>query len=83
LGLLEEIEACVNDYVVFVAENTGDLACDPLLEEVNVHFGRVDFLIEFGWELGRFEALLINAHSHGCGAPERYELVSVVTLEVV
>ena len=72
LGLFDEIVTGLDHNVVFVAENGGDLVRDPFLDQVNVDLLDVDFLVKFGWELGRLEALLVDAHSHvsvccGCG----------------
>jgi hypothetical protein len=64
LILLDEIVACFNYDVVFVAENCRDLVRDPFLHQVNVDLFNVDLLIELRWKFSRLEALLINAKRH-------------------
>jgi len=64
LVLLNQVVACLDHYVVFVAEDGGDLVRDPLLHQVNVDLFNVDLLIELRWEFGRPEALLVDAHRH-------------------
>lgn len=76
--LLNEIVACLNYDVVFIAEDGGDFVRDPFLHQVNVDLFNVDFLIELRWELSRLEALLVDAERHdqeptelsGCTRPK-------------
>lgn len=65
--LLNEIVACLDYNVVFVAEDGGDLVRDPFLHQVNVDLFNVDFRIELRWELSRLEALLVDAERHDQG----------------
>lgn len=62
--MLNQIVACFDYDVVFVAEDGGDLVRDPLLHQVNVDLLNVDFLIELRWEFSRLKALLIDAEGH-------------------
>jgi hypothetical protein len=64
LILLDKIEACFDYDVVFVAENRGDLVCNPFLHQVNVDLFNVHFLVELRWKLSRLEALLVYAKRH-------------------
>lgn len=65
--LLEEVVACLDYNVVFVAEDGGDLVRDPLLHQVNVDLFNVDLLIELRWKLSRLETLLVDAERHTDG----------------
>jgi hypothetical protein len=68
LVLLDEIVACLDHNVIFVAQDGGDLVRDPLLHQVNVDLFDIDLLVKLRWELGRLEALLINAERHRDGS---------------
>jgi hypothetical protein len=65
--LLDEVVACLDHNVIFVAKDGGDLVRDPLLHQVNVDLFDIDLLVKLRWELGRLEALLINAERHRDG----------------
>jgi hypothetical protein len=64
LILLDEVVACLDYNVVFVAEDGGDLVRDPFLHQVNVDLFNVDFLIELRWKFGRLHTLLVDTERH-------------------
>lgn len=68
LILLDQVVARLDHNVVLIAEDGGDLVCNPLLHQVDVDLLNVDFLIKLRRELGCPEAFLINAKRHIYGA---------------
>ena len=64
LALLNQVVTCLDYDVVLVTENSGDPVSNPLLHQVNVDLLNVDLLVELGWELGRLQALLVDAGRH-------------------
>lgn len=65
LTLLNQIVACFDNNVVFVAQNVRDLLRNPLLHQINVDFLDVNLTIKLRREFRGLEALLIDAERHG------------------
>jgi hypothetical protein len=67
LTLLKQVVARLDYYVIFIAEDGSDLVGNPPFHQVDVDLLDVHFLVKLWRELGRLEALLVDAERHGCG----------------
>lgn len=65
LALLNQVVARLDNYVIFIAEDGGDLVGNPPFDQVDVDFLDVDLPVELGREFGRHEALLVDTERHG------------------